>query len=176
MKIKKKHSKKSDAKNVTISCDWVECECECVCVCVRVSTLVHDLLELHLTLEQVLWSNCLSSCRTCFIWLTFEAIFRLVMISRGSLKLSPLTTKCGGGYVWPPSLTFVCFELFDWFFFEPVGNLLLIQGKLLRISNLLFRLKYLPKTLFFALPPPPLGSVAQTTHAWKFCSCQTFWP
>ena len=23
---------------------------------------------------------------------------------------------------------------------------------------------------FFALPPPTLGSVAQTTHAWKFCS------
>ena len=57
-----------------------------------------------------------------------------------------------------------CFELFYSFFFGHVGNLLLIQGKLLRISNLLFRLKYFPNTLFFALLPPTLGSVAQTTY------------
>ena len=38
------------------------------------------------------------------------------------------------------------------------------------LLDLLFRLKYLPKTLFFALPLPTLGYVAQTTHAWKFCS------
>ena len=44
-------------------------------------------------------------------------------------------------------------------FFEHVGNLLLIQKKILRISNLLFRLKYFPKTLFFALPPVYANSV-----------------
>ena len=46
---------------------------------------------------------------------------------------------------------------------DHVANLLLIQGKVLRISNLLVRLKkYLHKT-FCALPPTSLGSVAQTT-------------
>ena len=55
-----------------------------------------------------------------------------------------LTTKCGGG-----SLA-NCFLLWAFwlFFFEHVRSFLLIQVKLLRISNLLFRLKYFPQTLF----------------------------
>ena len=64
-------------------------------------------------------------------------------------ELAPLATKCVGWVRMPPSrANCFCFELFDWLFFEPVGNFLLVQGKLLRIFNLLFRLKYFPKTLF----------------------------
>ena len=74
----------------------------------------------------------------------------------------------------PPPLTVLFFELFDWLLFGPVGNLLLIQGKLLRISNLLFRLRYPPKTLFCPTTPYR-SSVTQTSHAWKFCSWQGFW-
>ena len=75
-----------------------------------------------------------------------------------------LTTKCGGGYVCPPpSLTFFGLSFLTDFFFEHVGNLLRIQGKFL------FRLKYFPKTPFFALPPPTPGC-SSDTHAWKFCS------
>ena len=68
----------------------------------------------------------------------------------------------------PPDNVFALSFLINCFF-EPVGNFLLIQGKLLRISNLLFILKISQKH-FFALQPPTLGSVAQTKHAWKFCS------
>ena len=52
-----------------------------------------------------------------------------------------LTTKCGRGTYFL-ALSF----LID--FFEHVDNFLPVQGKLLRISNLLLRLKYFPKTLF----------------------------
>ena len=82
---------------------------------------------------------------------------------------SVLTTKCARGVgTYGLPLIFCSFERFDRSFLEPVGNLLFVQEKLLRISNLLFRLKYFPKTLFFALPPHILGSVAQTAHTWKF--------
>ena len=47
-----------------------------------------------------------------------------------------------------PLANFFCIELFDGFFFEPVGDFLPIQDKLLRISNLLFRFKHFPRTLF----------------------------
>ena len=63
-----------------------------------------------------------------------------------------LTTKCGweGTYAprHPHSVNFFLLWAFWLIFFEPAGNLLFIQGKLLRISNLLFRLKYFPKTPF----------------------------
>ena len=78
----------------------------------------------------------------------------------------------GSGVRMAPTRSLFLLWAFLWIFFEPFGNLLLIQGKLLRIYNLLFRLKYFTKTLIFALPPPTLGPVAQTTHAWKFCSTQ----
>ena len=58
-------------------------------------------------------------------------------------------------------------------YFEAVGNMLPSLGKLSRIENLLFRLRYSKKP-FFPLPPPTLGSVAQTTHARKFCSSQVY--
>ena len=48
-------------------------------------------------------------------------------------------------------------------FSEPVGNLLLIQGKLLRISNLLLRLKYFPKTLFFC-PTTTYSGLCSSGH------------
>ena len=81
-----------------------------------------------------------------------------------------LTTKWrGGGYICPPPANFFCLELFDWFFFEAVGNMVPSLGKLWRMSNLLFNKRYFRKALFFTLPPPTLGSVSQTTHAWKFC-------
>ena len=54
-------------------------------------------------------------------------------------------------------LTTKCFFLlwaFWLIFFEPVGNLLLIQGKLLRTSN--FRVN-ISKKHFFVLPPPTLA-------------------
>ena len=66
-----------------------------------------------------------------------------------SPEVSRLATKCeeGGTYTRPlPLAVFASSFLID--FFEPVGNLLLIQGKLLRISNLLLRLEYFPETLF----------------------------
>ena len=69
-----------------------------------------------------------------------------------------LTDKYGRGSTYGTTPRFDCF-------LEPVDNLLRIQGKLLRISNLLFILKYFPRTLFSALPPPTQSSVAQTTHA-----------
>ena len=58
-----------------------------------------------------------------------------------------LTTKCGG-HIWRRTANSFLLWAFWLIFFEPVGNLLLIQGKLLRISNFLFRLKYFPKTPF----------------------------
>ena len=45
-------------------------------------------------------------------------------------------------------LTFDCLELSSWFF-EPVWNMLPSSGKLLRNSNLLFKRRYLEKTLFY---------------------------
>ena len=65
----------------------------------------------------------------------------------------------------PPPLTFFALSFLIDFFFEAVGNTVPSLGKLSRMSNLLFRLRYFKKTLFFTLPPPTLGSVAQTTHA-----------
>ena len=35
-----------------------------------------------------------------------------------------LSTKWRGGYIWPPSLTYFCLELFDWFVLEAVGNVI----------------------------------------------------
>ena len=53
----------------------------------------------------------------------------------------PLTTTCGRGYVWhPPRYLLFCFQFFWLIFFVHVGNLFPVHGKLLRISNLLFRL------------------------------------
>ena len=65
----------------------------------------------------------------------------------------------------PLPLTFFALSFLIDFFFEAVGNMLQSLGKLSRIANFLFRSRYFKKTLFFALPPPTLGSVAQTTHA-----------
>ena len=55
-----------------------------------------------------------------------------------------------------------CFELFDWFIFEPVGNMLFIQGNIFRISELLFRLKYFPKKLFF--PTTTFAGLCSSDH------------
>ena len=85
---------------------------------------------------------------------------------------SSLSSKCRGSGVarMPPFAT--CFSLWAFWLilFEPVGNFLLMQGKLLSVFNLLFSIKYFPKARFFALPPPTLGSVARTINAWKFRS------
>ena len=79
------------------------------------------------------------------------SLFRFVvweMIKRNSGKATVcLTTKCGGGVRMALLANF--FLLAFWLIFlDPVGNFLPIQGKLLSISNLLFRLKYFQKTLF----------------------------
>ena len=66
-----------------------------------------------------------------------------------------------GGYVWRRPLTFFALSfLID--FFEPVGNLLRIQGKLLRILQFAVQIEIFHKNTFFALPPPTLGSFALT--------------
>ena len=65
----------------------------------------------------------------------------------------------------PTPANVFCLELFDWLFFEAVGNMVPSLGKLSSMSNLLFNKRYFQKVLFFTLPPPTLGSVAQTTHA-----------
>ena len=49
--------------------------------------------------------------------------------------------------------------------FEAVENMVQSLGKLSRIPDLLFNKRYFRKTRFFALTPPTMGSVAQTTHA-----------
>ena len=83
-----------------------------------------------------------------------------------SPEVSRLATKCeeGGTYTRPlPLAVFASSFLID--FFEPVGNLLLIQGKLLRISNLLLRLEYFPETRF--CPTTTYSGLCSSDHPCK---------
>ena len=84
-----------------------------------------------------------------------------------------LTTKWRVGYIWCPRLTFFCLELFDWFFrgcwkYGPIIR------KIIENVQLAVQQELSQKNIFFTISPPTLGSVAQSTHAWKFWSLQVF--
>ena len=64
-----------------------------------------------------------------------------------------------------PSLTCFAWSFLVDLFFEHVGNLLPVQGKLLRISKLLLRLKKFPKTLFY--PTTTYSGVCSSDHTCK---------
>ena len=68
---------------------------------------------------------------------------------------------CGGGTVMPPALTFRYYELRR----SLISQKLIIQdlpGKIPRNSNLLFKLRYIKKTLFW--PTTPYGRLCNSAH------------
>ena len=80
--------------------------------------------------------------------------------------------KCGRGYVCSPMIhaaNCFCLKLLD-LSFRATRQFASYSKKFIKILQFDFQIVILPKHTFFALPPPTLGSVAQTTHAWKFCS------
>ena len=86
-----------------------------------------------------------------------------------------LTTKWREGvHMVPPRLlSFALSFLID--FFRGCREYAPIIRKIIEKWKFAVQIEILQKNTFFALPPPTLGSVAQTTHAWKFCSWQGFW-
>ena len=77
-----------------------------------------------------------------------------------------------GGHIWdPPPTANVFFALsFLMDFFRGCREYPLIIRKIIENWKFAVQIELFQKNTFFALPPPTLDSVAQTTHAWKFCS------
>ena len=62
-------------------------------------------------------------------------------------------------------LTFFYFELLDCFFLRACRQSASYSRKIIENLQFAVQIEIFPKNTFSALPPPTLGSVAQTTHA-----------
>ena len=60
-----------------------------------------------------------------------------------------------------PPANYFCFELFDWFF-RACRQFAYHSRKIIENLQFAVQMKIFPQNTFFALPPPSLGSVAQT--------------